>query len=237
MIIDNNSDVEEIKPEDPLAEVEHRSSKDKENSKSRSSLSASAKGMTPNNKNTIVVNDTKRLVEIAAGSKNMKGGKKEPTLVIIDTNSILSGKGGVPVSNPKPSSSTTSSSYHTSGGSLSVMPIGVPQQMYGNTRTTITPVPMPSQFSSNKSTTITPVINPVIQHQLQQQMQQHQHHLQQQQQHQQQQQQQVLPTLTDDMYVVEAPSFIVPYVYEKPPLKPLKEFVNKLGSYSKFNAD
>lgn len=30
------------------------------------------------------------------------------------------------------------------------------------------------------------------------------------------------------MFVVEAPSFIVPYVYEKPPIKPLKDFVGKL---------
>ncbi|XP_041986912.1 MOG interacting and ectopic P-granules protein 1 isoform X2 [Aricia agestis] len=38
----------------------------------------------------------------------------------------------------------------------------------------------------------------------------------------------ILPSLTDDMFVVEAPSFIVPYVYEKPPVEPLKQFVEKL---------
>lgn len=38
----------------------------------------------------------------------------------------------------------------------------------------------------------------------------------------------VLPTLTDDMFVVEAPSFIVPYVYEKPPLKDLKACIKTL---------
>ncbi|KAL4717608.1 hypothetical protein ACJJTC_000757 [Scirpophaga incertulas] len=31
------------------------------------------------------------------------------------------------------------------------------------------------------------------------------------------------------MFVVEAPSFIVPYVYEKPSVKPFREFVDKLG--------
>lgn len=50
------------------------------------------------NSATIVVKDTKRLVEIANKSSNQNSvasqpGKKEPTLVIIDTNSILSGKG------------------------------------------------------------------------------------------------------------------------------------------------
>ncbi|KAJ8711375.1 hypothetical protein PYW07_008617 [Mythimna separata] len=39
----------------------------------------------------------------------------------------------------------------------------------------------------------------------------------------------ILPSLTDDMFVVEAPSFIVPYVYEKPSVKPFREFVDKLG--------
>ncbi|CAH1990036.1 unnamed protein product [Acanthoscelides obtectus] len=38
----------------------------------------------------------------------------------------------------------------------------------------------------------------------------------------------LLPTLTDDMFVVEAPSFIVPYVYEKPPVKDFKTFVKEM---------
>lgn len=184
---DDGSDIEEIKPEDPLAGID---SKDKENSK--------LKSPSKNSKTTIVVNDTKRLVEIAAGSKSVKGGKKEPTLVIIDTNSILSGRGGMPVGNNKP--------HHTvsNPSSFSVVPMNMTTQtMYPNMRTTITPVPLTpksAQLSPKLSsmTTVTPTIPPI------------------------------LPTLTDDMFVVEAPSFIVPYVYEKPPLKPLKEFVSKL---------
>ncbi|XP_012341794.1 uncharacterized protein LOC100866805 isoform X5 [Apis florea] len=185
---DDGSDIEEIKPEDPLAGVD---SKDKENSKLKSPVK--------NSKTTIVVNDTKRLVEIAAGSKSVKGGKKEPTLVIIDTNSILSGRGGVPVSSSKPHHTVSSTS------SFSVVPMGMTTQtMYPNMRTTITPVPMTSKTAqlspkTTSMTTVTPTVTPPI-----------------------------LPTLTDDMFVVEAPSFIVPYVYEKPPLKPLKEFVTKL---------
>lgn len=186
---DDGSDIEEIKPEDPLGGID---SKDKENSK--------LKSPTKNSK-TIVVNDTKRLVEIAAGSKSVKGGKKEPTLVIIDTNSILSGRGGVPVSNSKPPHHSVSNS-----SSFSVVPMGMgtTQTMYPNMRTTITPVPMTSKTAqlspktSSSMTTVTPTVP------------------------------QILPTLTDDMFVVEAPSFIVPYVYEKPPLRPLKEFVAKL---------
>lgn len=40
---------------------------------------------------------------------------------------------------------------------------------------------------------------------------------------------QLLPALTDDMFVLEAPSFIVPYIYEKPPSDPLKEVVAKIS--------
>ncbi|XP_015121674.1 uncharacterized protein LOC107044343 [Diachasma alloeum] len=188
---DDGSDIEEIKPEDPLACVVD--GKDKENSKLKSPLKSS--------KTTIVVNDTKRLVEIAAGSKCTKGGKKEPTLVIIDTNSILSGRGGVPVS---------SKSHSSSSSAFSVMPVNLSGSttMYPNMRTTITPVPMTSkstpQLSPKLGSSMTAVPTPPPPAP------------------------QILPTLTDDMFVVEAPSFIVPYVYEKPPLKPLKEFVTKL---------
>lgn len=39
----------------------------------------------------------------------------------------------------------------------------------------------------------------------------------------------LLPNLTDDMFVLEAPSFIVPYIYEKPPTTSLRSIVNEIG--------
>lgn len=39
----------------------------------------------------------------------------------------------------------------------------------------------------------------------------------------------LLPNLTDDMFVLEAPSFIVPYIYEKPPSTSLREIVTDIG--------
>lgn len=39
----------------------------------------------------------------------------------------------------------------------------------------------------------------------------------------------LLPNLTDDMFVLEAPSFIVPYIYEKPPTTSLKSVVVDIG--------
>jgi hypothetical protein len=39
----------------------------------------------------------------------------------------------------------------------------------------------------------------------------------------------LLPNLTDDMFVLEAPSFIVPYIYEKPPSTSLRSIVSDIG--------
>lgn len=167
------SDIEEILPEDPLADPLRD---DKENNKKTKAPSHSG--------STIVVSDTKRLVEIAANSKSSNNtGKKEPTLVIIDTNSILSGRGGLPVTQK--------------ATSFSMMPVALPAQgVYPpNMRATITPIPMTSQSQPKPQPAPAPI----------------------------------LPTLTDDMFVVEAPSFIVPYVYEKPPMKPFKEFVAQIA--------
>lgn len=141
----------------------------------------------------IVVNDTKKLVEIAAGTKQ-KSNKKEPTLVIIDTN-MLSGRSNLPIAvsvqsntqnNAVNVSQTTSKTIHNSYNRVQ------PSQ------TTIKPFILATTPNSIPPSIVVP--KPPI----------------------------ILPTLTDDMFVVEAPSFIVPYVYEKPPKKPLKEFVEKI---------
>ncbi|XP_063239992.1 uncharacterized protein LOC134540890 isoform X2 [Bacillus rossius redtenbacheri] len=183
---DEDPDIEEITPQDPLADP--LSGGDKEVSKPR----------VPRNKTTIVVNDTKRLVEIAAGSKPSKGGKKEPTLVIIDTNSILSGRGPVPVSQNIQSSSSSSASAY------SMLPMALPAQGLYPSGGASTASPTGSHNTPRTSTPVATGPSP-------------------------RQQPQILPSLTDDMYVVEAPSFIVPYVYEKPPIKPLKEYVEGMG--------
>lgn len=170
--VPDDPDIEEIVPQDPLA--------------------MDSPVFDKKNKKTVVVNDPKRLVEIASGNKQTKSGKKEPTLVIIDTNSILSGRGPVPVS---PSSHSPNMASAGTSQAFSVLPVALPAQgMYPQPlrHTQIKPV----TASSTSTTTPKP---PVI-----------------------------LPSLTDDMYVVEAPSFIVPYVYEKPPIKPLKGFVDQV---------
>lgn len=125
-------------------------------------------------------------------------GNKEPTLVIIDTNSILN-------------RGTSSTVQALQKQNVSVLPVGVPAQgVYPlNMQASITPVPNSNQtnFGAAKTTTApTPVAAPgltLINAP-------------------------VLTSLTDDMFVLEAPSFIVPYIYEKPPATELKEIVEKI---------
>lgn len=126
------------------------------------------------------------------------GSNKEPTLVIIDTNSILN-------------RGTSSTVQALQKQNVSVLPVGVPAQgVYPlNMQASITPVPNSNQTNLGAAkTTIAPapittpglsLINAPV-----------------------------LTSLTDDMFVLEAPSFIVPYIYEKPPATELKEIVEKI---------
>ncbi|VVC43898.1 Hypothetical protein CINCED_3A015027 [Cinara cedri] len=142
----------------------------------------------------IVVNDTKKLVEIAAGTKQ-KSNKKEPTLVIIDTN-MLSGRSNLPIG------VSMQSNTHNNAMSVTQTTSKTIQHSYNRVQppqTTIKPFILATASNSGASPQISVPKPPII-----------------------------LPTLTDDMFVVEAPSFIVPYVYEKPPKKPLKEYVEKI---------
>lgn len=189
---DEESDIEEVLPQDPLAVADPLQSE-----KRKGRLTSSA----------IVVKDTKRLVEIASkSSPSSAGGKKEPTLVIIDTNSILSGRGPVPLvtptPQPKPLPKPSMPSSKPTMPSFPMLPMALPAQgIYPpNMRATITPIPINTAPPAPPKAAPPPTPPPVP----------------------------VLPTLTDDMFVVEAPSFIVPYVYEKPPLKDFKGFVKDI---------
>jgi hypothetical protein len=172
------SDIEEIVPQDPLAV----STPNKTKTINVDPLSSMAEKIPK--KNTIIVSDTKSLAKIAASSKD---GKKEPTLVIIDTNSILSGKGPVPLT-------AAAIAAAAAAQSSSNLPAALPAQGLYPVQKSKPATPPPS--ASGK-------------------------------------QQKQPAGLTDDMYVVEAPSFIVPYVYEKPAKEPLKETVEMLAEVVK----
>lgn len=137
-----------------------------------------ARSLAPDPLSTSSVSFQQQFIQAQGGSTN----KKEPTLVIIDTNQIMA-RGGA-----------AAAVHSLQSQNFSVHPVGVPAQgVYPtNSRASITPI---VQKSPPKPTTA-----PLL-----------------------------LPALTDDMFVLEAPSFIVPYIYEKPPSDNLKEIVDKVG--------
>ncbi|XP_037806520.1 uncharacterized protein LOC119600400 [Lucilia sericata] len=47
----------------------------------------------------------------------------------------------------------------------------------------------------------------------------------------------ILPGLTDEMFVLEAPSFIVPYIYEKPPSEQIKDVIKEIESKFSFTKE
>ncbi|XP_034839539.1 titin homolog [Maniola hyperantus] len=146
---------------------------------------------------SIVINNTKTLVEMA--SKPIRSGpqKKDNTVVILDTHRESSNRGPMMRKNPMALNNTPLSAQNLY---QSILARG----------TTVTPV------SSKNATQQTHTQSTVTQSTVTQS-------------NVQPAQPAILPSLTDDMFVVEAPSFIVPYVYEKPSVKPFREFVDELG--------
>lgn len=172
---------------------------DIENGGHESDLEEVAIGPSFNRKNKpIVINDTKVLVEMAARqmkSHQSHSQKKEPTVVIIDTNSSGSEKSSL---SHKPSGLTISSSLNAQSLYQSIVARG----------TTVTPISSKSSVATQSATqNLSKSFSQAAQTA----------------------QPLILPSLTDDMFVVEAPSFIVPYVYEKPSVKPFREFVDLMG--------
>ncbi|CAG7728772.1 unnamed protein product [Allacma fusca] len=153
----DEEDVMEIPESDPFSEVTPPA---KVTESPETEETKGEEGSTKDDQVTIVVNDTKSLVELA-NSKKEPG--KEPTLVIIDTNAIMSGKGPLPLEKPSPA--PTQSSSRSS-------------------------VPASSGDSSSKYTNAFDI--------------------------------------PDDAFLIEAPSFIVPYVFEQSGEKTLKETIKEL---------
>jgi len=143
----------------------------------------------------IVVNDTKSLAQLAATSTASSNNNnstiinintpatakkeqaKEPTLVIIDTNSILSGKGPIPIQKPTITSTVSLNNTHSQSSSP----------------TTPKPIAPKSDIllaTSKGGASI---------------------------------------DIPDDAFLIEAPSFIVPYVFEQTGEKVLKTFVKGIA--------
>lgn len=174
-------DVQEMN-QDPLSQSQSVAKKPKTATPSLGITIQDARSLAPDPLSTIGTSFQQQFIQ-AQGNTNAK---KEPTLVIIDTNQIMA-RGSV-----QQAAATAAAVQSLQSQNFSVHPVGVPAQgVYPtNSRASITPI---VQKSPPKPATV------------------------------------LLPALTDDMFVLEAPSFIVPYIYEKPPSDNLREIIDKVG--------
>merc|ERR1711874_919991 len=150
--------------------------------------------------NVVTIDDLKTLQKLATSAKQSKDKEKADSRGVLDTQSIIAGKMGSGVS-ITPAKPKASSGLNIGSGGLT-LGSGVtirPNKPAGPTTTTgvsITPVDKTNTATPSSSTSTTSSTS----------------------------QSNVDPNLTDDTFVVEAPSFIVPYVYEKPPKEAIRDF-------------
>lgn len=128
-------------------------------------------------------------------ASNQNSASKDPSLVIIDTNTLISRVGNTTITATPGTPKSANSSYAS-------LPTGMsPNSSYSSPsggRSVLNPVAAAANLMSK---TNPPPLAPVTP---------------------------LLPALTDDMFVLEAPSFIVPYIYEKPPPENLRDIVTEL---------
>ena len=197
-IKDDDSDIQEIEADDPL----------EENSESVT--------ITPKNSqkkpNVVTIDDLKTLQKLATTAKQSLDKEKHDRASVLDTQSIIAGKMGSGVSitpaKPKGNSAAVSSASNASlnispagmtlGSGVTIRPNKPASSSLNTTGVSITPVDKTSTTTAGHSSSSTSSSSSS--------------------------QSNVDPNLTDDTFVVEAPSFIVPYVYEKPPKEGIKDF-------------
>jgi len=167
-----------------------------------SALSITPKNSKDKKPNVVTIDDLKTLQRLATSAKQSVDKAKSDNLMIIDTQSIIAGKmgSGVSITPAKPKSQTSP----TTPSGLNISPAGLTLGS-GVTIKPNKPSPSPAPSPSvGQGVSITPAneksssssSSPAL----------------------------ADPNLTDDTFVVEAPSFIVPYVYEKPPKEGIRDF-------------
>lgn len=187
-IRDDDSDIQEVEPEDPLGGA-------------TISITKSTKSTFGKKPNVVTIDDLKTLQLLATSAKKSVDDQKKENqhLTFIDTQAILSGKMGSGVSitpaKPKTGLSITSAGL-TLGSGVTIKPN--------------TPKPPTSSVTITSTSTSSNHSSPV-----------------------QKVEENYDPNLTDDTFVVEAPSFIVPYVYEKPPKEGIKDFKESIETLQK----
>jgi len=194
-------EVEEIKDDDSdIQEIEAEDPLGGE-----SSLTITPKNATAKKPNVVTIDDLKTLQRLATSAKQSVDKAKSDNLMIIDTQSIIAGKmgSGVSITPAKPKSQATP----TTPSGLNISPAGLTLgsgvTIKPNKPSTPGTAASPASSVGSSSTSATPSIEKT-----------------------ESKSSSALsdPNLTDDTFVVEAPSFIVPYVYEKPPREAIRDF-------------
>lgn len=195
-------DIEEIADDDSdIMEVENDDPLTQTPSMASISITKSTKSSAGKKPNVVTIDDLKTLQLLATSAKRtIDSQKKENRL---DTQAILAGKmgSGVSITPARPKLNIGAAGLTLNSG-VTIKPNTPKASPVIPSSVTIT-----NTSSSNSSTPRTPSAPSPVQ---------------------QQQQDDYDPNLTDDTFVVEAPSFIVPYVYEKPPKEEIKAFLEEI---------
>eukprot|EP00092_Neocalanus_flemingeri_P030779 GFUD01033432.1.p1 GENE.GFUD01033432.1~~GFUD01033432.1.p1 ORF type:complete len:1083 (-),score=392.27 GFUD01033432.1:570-3818(-) len=160
-----------------------------------SSLSITPKHSKDKKPSVVTIDDLKTLQRLATSAKQSVDKAKSDNLMIIDTQSIIAGKMGSGVSiTPAKPKTLSTLSTPSTPSGLNISPAGLTL----GSGVTI----KPNKPSVGQGVSITPAGEKTSSSSS------------------------ALsdPNLTDDTFVVEAPSFIVPYVYEKPPKEGIRDF-------------
>jgi hypothetical protein len=224
---DDDSDIQEVEPEDPLGGSGGGNSTPSisitKATSSSISVSSAANRQKPN---VVTIDDLKTLQRLATSAKKSVDDQKRESISILDTQSILAGKmgSGVSITPARPRGNALG------GGATIITPAGLnisPAGLTLGSGVTIKPnTPKTTQLGSvtitssgggsNVGSPITAgsgsVAN-VVKYAGGSELSD--------------------PNLTDGTFVVEAPSFIVPYVYEKPPKETIKAFTESIAALQK----
>jgi len=187
-------EVEEIKDDD--SDIQEIEAEDPLGGES--SLTITPKNPSGKKPNVVTIDDLKTLQRLATSAKQSVDKAKSDNLMIIDTQSIIAGKmgSGVSITPAKPKTQSTPS---TPSG-LNISPAGLTLGSGVTIKPNKPSSATPSASAAASSTPTTEKAESKSSSSLSD------------------------PNLTDDTFVVEAPSFIVPYVYEKPPREAIRDF-------------
>merc|ERR1719369_2343415 len=170
-----------------------------------SSLSITPKNSKDKKPNVVTIDDLKTLQRLATSAKQSVDKAKSDNLMIIDTQSIIAGKmgSGVSITPAKPKTQSTPSTPSGLNISPAGLTLGSGVTIKPNKPSTPGTAASTASGGGSSSTSATPSTEKTESKSSSSLSD---------------------PNLTDDTFVVEAPSFIVPYVYEKPPKEAIRDF-------------